>query len=102
MYLPILKVLSLFFSIIFLLYVLAGLYLMSFKSTYASAPRGQARQNDDFGCLILIGLFLMLLSFLIWPIERFFRKEGAWWTGWWKLSSYAVLGVCLLLVGWFL
>jgi len=102
MFLLFLKDLSLFFGSVFLLYVLMGLFMMSLTSN-TSVQRGPAQQDDAFGCFIQVGFFMLLLRILVWPIDRLFSKKDAWWAhGWWPLFSYAVLGMCLLLVGWFL
>lgn len=97
-----LRALSLFYGSIFLLYVLTGFFLMFFTSDKSPQSR-QGLQGNDFTVVIFIGLFMMLLNILVWPVHRLFSKEDAWWArGWWPLFFYTVIGVGLLLVGWFL
>jgi hypothetical protein len=100
MFLLVLKALSLFFGIMFLLYGLLGLLLMIAFPAHASGPGRRAPRENDLRVLLVVALFMPLLNFLIWPVNRLFSKKDAWWTrGWLPLSVYTVLGVGLLLVG---
>lgn len=100
MFLLVLKALALFFGIVFLLYGLLGLFLMIGFPANPSAPGRRAQRENDLRVLLVVALFMLLLSFLIWPMHCLFSKKDAWWTrGWLPLSVYTVLGVGLLLVG---
>ena len=100
MFLLVLKALALFFGIIFLLYGLLGLFLMIAFPDHTSGPGRRAPREIDLRVLLVVVLFMLLLSFLIWPIHYLISKKDAWWTrGWVPLSVYTVLGVGLLLVG---